>query len=260
MPFDVNRSDSDYVHTGRASQISLTSNSSDQNYEGIDQIEFFLKTKAYLQRRIDQDTRGSRAQEVDQKYDEALFGQVQFIDNLLQENIHGPNVVKGKSADQLEHCVKSLMPIIRVSDTKFLFGTTIRPVQLNSEKLMVLVGGGAIKMNQHWRTVAVSETIKLNKLIKTQKLSMSNVVKLLLEKSGAGAQTVSDFMVEANTLDDLFNESSFLLRAWSKQQSKEQLARNTAAKKKKSVSPHKAATTSHLEYSNRQLGASASQG
>ena len=105
-----------------------------------------MKTKAYLQRRIEQDTRGSRAEEVDLKYDEALLGQVEFIERLLQENTHGANVVKGKNADELEHCVKSLMPIVRVSDSKFLFGTTVRPVQLNSEKLMILVGGGAIKM------------------------------------------------------------------------------------------------------------------
>ena len=33
MPFDVNRSDSDYENvTGRASQVSFASNTSDQNY------------------------------------------------------------------------------------------------------------------------------------------------------------------------------------------------------------------------------------
>ena len=75
---------------------------------------------------------------------------------------------------------------------------------MNSEKLSVLVGGGAIPLTQHWRTVAVSETIKLNKLMKMQKLPISRVIKLLLEKYGAKPQTVTDFMQEAATLDELF--------------------------------------------------------
>ena len=55
-------------------------------------------------------------------------------------------MIKGMSADKLENCLKSLIPVVRVSDTQFIFGTTVKPFQLNSEKLSVLVGGGAIPL------------------------------------------------------------------------------------------------------------------
>lgn len=48
-------------------------------------------------------------------------------------NINGANVVKGKSADTLEHCLKGLMPIVRISDTKFLLGTSIKAVQVRGD-------------------------------------------------------------------------------------------------------------------------------
>ena len=159
-----------------------------------------------MHRRIEQDTRGSQAQEVDQKYDEALLGQVVFIESMLRENTHGANVIKGKTANELEHCLKGLMPIVRVSDSKFLFGTSVKTVQINSEKLMVQVGGGAITLEKHWRAVAVSETIKLNKQIKAQKLPISKVVQLILEKNGAKPSTVADFMAESRALDELYHK------------------------------------------------------
>ena len=122
---------------------------------------------------------------------------------------------------------------------------------------MILVGGGAIPLTQHWRTVAVSETIKLNKLMKMQKLPISRVIKLLLEKYGAKPQTVADFMEEAATLDELFTQSGFILRAWSKQQVNEQKARNSGKKKKSFVKP---SNSSYLESSPYQMGNSPSQG
>lgn len=82
-------------------------------------------------------------------------------------NINGPNVVKGKSGDTLEHCLKGLMPIVRISDTKFLLGTSIKSVQVRSDKLMVMAGGGGVSLAEYWRTIAVSETIKLNKLVQS---------------------------------------------------------------------------------------------
>ena len=68
-----------------------------------------------------------------------------------------------------------------------------------------MVGGGAIALTLHWRTIAVSETLRLNKLMKSQKLPLSKVTKLLLEKYGAKPQTIAAFMTEAATLDELFS-------------------------------------------------------
>ena len=120
MPFDVNKNDAEqYDEQLRNSSISVASTDSTNNnnqYQGVNQIEFFMNVRAFLQRRIEQDTRGSRAEEVDQKYDEALLGQVDFIDQILQENTNGVNVIKGLSADKLEHCLKSLIPVVRVGD------------------------------------------------------------------------------------------------------------------------------------------------
>ena len=84
---------------------------------------------------------------------------------MLQENTNGTNVIKGKTGNELEHCIKGLVPIIRVSDNRFLFGTSVKPVILKSSKIMVQVGGGSISLVEHWRAIAVTETIKLNKLI-----------------------------------------------------------------------------------------------
>ena len=91
IPFDVVQSEGDmedysspqqnYYNTtnakngvslfdGRASLSSFASSTaSDSAYEGMDQIEFFQNVIAYLYRRIQQDTRGPQAQQVDEKYD-----------------------------------------------------------------------------------------------------------------------------------------------------------------------------------------------
>jgi len=123
----------------------------------------------------------------DSKLDENISEQASFIKQMLDDNEHGPNVIKGKSANELEHLLKSLMPIVRISDTKFLFGSSVKNVQIHSEKLHVMVGGGAVPLNQHWRASVVSETIKLNKLINQSKKKVSAVVKQVLEQAGVNA-------------------------------------------------------------------------
>ena len=178
----------------RASYVSNTSNN--DSYQGIDQIQFFSDVKAYLERRIIQDTKGgSNSRQVDEKLDECLMEQVQFYEQMLAENKNGQNVIHGKSADFLEHCIKGLMPIIRISDSKFLFGTTVRTVQIRAErdtglkavqKLLVQVGGGCVPLADHWRATAVSETIKLNKLIassSSSKASVTKVMRTILDKN-----------------------------------------------------------------------------
>lgn len=149
-------------------------------------------------------------------------------------------MIKGKTSNELEHCLKGLVPIIRVAENRFLFGTTVKTVQLKSEKIMVQVGGGSISLAEHWRAIAVTETIKLNKLIaqsNSKKMTCSKAVRHLLERNYASQEVVEDFMVEADTLDALFRSQSFLLKAWSKRQLVEQKARNSPARgtKKKSV-------------------------
>ena len=175
-------------------------------------------------RRKDQITQvsaGNSGKSIDAKLDDALYGQASFIEQTLTSNANGQNVVKGKSADNLEHLIKSLVPVIPINSTKFLFGSSIKTVQVHSEKLQVMVGGGAIPLDSHWRTIAVSETIKLNKLVSQTKKKVSVVVKALLEQAGAQESTINDFMREAKALDSLFTEQKFLLTAWSKKQVQE---------------------------------------
>ena len=160
---------------------------------------------------------GINAREVDQKLDEVMSEQVNFYEKLLQENTNGQNVIGGKNADFLEHCIKGLMPIVRISDSKFLFGSTVRTVQIRSEKIHVQVGGGAIPLADHWRSSAVSETIKLNKLVVQQRTSVSKVIRAILEKQTVSAAVVQDFIAESTALDYLFEEQRFLTKAWSKQ-------------------------------------------
>lgn len=162
-----------------------------------------------------------------------------FYQGLLAENTNGQNVIKGKSADTLEHCIKGLIPIVRVSDQKFLFGTSVKNVQLRSDKLLVQVGGGHIPVADHWRAVAVSETIKMNKLIVQQRTTASKITKDALERNGAHQSSVQVFMELASALDSLFKDQSFLVKAWSQTQAKEQAARNSKGKKKKGKTPDK---------------------
>lgn len=116
-------------------------------------------------------------------------------------------MIKGKSGNELEHCLKGLVPIIRIADDRFLFGTTVKTVKIKSAKIMVQVGGGSISLAEHWRAVAVTEIIKLNKLVaQGTKMTCSKVVRQLLEKNRASAEVITDFMAEAATLDQLFRQ------------------------------------------------------
>ena len=80
---------------------------------------------------------GVREREVDRQLDEVLLEQVDFLDQILHNNSNGQHVIKGKTANELEFCIMSLMPIVRVSDTRFLIGSTIKTVQIRSNKLLV---------------------------------------------------------------------------------------------------------------------------
>ena len=80
---------------------------------------------------------GVREREVDRQLDEVLLEQMNFLEQILQENMNGQNVIKGKTANELEFCAMSLLPIVRVSDTRFLIGSTIKTVQIRSNKLLV---------------------------------------------------------------------------------------------------------------------------
>ena len=57
-----------------------------------------------------------------------MLEQINYLQNMLQENQNGTNVVKGLNANNLEHLLKSLLPIVRISSDKFLIGTAIKPV------------------------------------------------------------------------------------------------------------------------------------
>ena len=59
-----------------------------------------------------------------------------------------------------------------------------------------------------------SETIKLNKLVNTQRKPVCTIVKMLLESAQANPNIVADFMHEAQVLNELFTQQSFLLKAW----------------------------------------------
>ncbi len=61
--------------------------------------------------------------------------------------------------------MKGLIPVVALSKDKVLFGTQVKNIKVLSDKIMVQVGGGHILMEEHWRTVAVTETIKINKLV-----------------------------------------------------------------------------------------------
>jgi len=166
--------------------------------------------------RISQDLRtGALAKAVDSKIDQCMHEQISFIETTLQQNKHGNYVVKGLSADSLEHLLKSLLPMIRLSNDKFLIGTSVKTVQIQSEKLLVMVGGGAIVLDKYWRQVVVTETIKLNKMIASSKQSVSKVVQGLLESAGAHALDIADFMKGSKELDILFSQQTFVLKKWS---------------------------------------------
>ena len=182
-----------------------------------------------------------------------------FYTRLLSENLYGPNVIKGKTADQLEYCVKGLMPIIRVTENKFLLGSSLKTVQIRSNKLLVQSGSGYISLAEYWRQVAVSETIKLNKLSRSQNISASKVVRLILEKQKANQQTIADFLIEANSLDELFCQQEFLTDALMKRQTREAEARNKkrSPKKKKrpatnTVSPNARMSASSIPVTSQQ--------
>ena len=69
---------------------------------------------------------------------------------------------------------------------------------------MVQVGGGSISLAEHWRAIAVTEVIKLNKLVAqgtSSKMTCSKVVRQILEKNRASVEVITDFMTEAATLD-----------------------------------------------------------
>lgn len=51
-----------------------------------------------------------------------------FFVHLLASNKNGPNLLRGETADTLEHCVKGMLPILRLSESKFLFGTSVKNV------------------------------------------------------------------------------------------------------------------------------------
>ena len=79
-------------------------------------------------------------------------------------------------------------------------------------------GSGVTSLADFWRQVAVSETIKLSKLSRSQNLSVSQVVQLILEKHKASQQVIADFLAEAATLDELFQQQEdFLTDALMKQ-------------------------------------------
>ena len=77
----------------------------------------------------------------------------------------GANLLKLCDANKLEYILRSLVPVIHLDERKFLFGTQAKNYKLLSDKIMVAVGGGHILVENHWRTVAVTEIIKLNKLL-----------------------------------------------------------------------------------------------
>ena len=87
----------------------------------------------------------------------------------MRDQSAGYDLIRGLDANSLEHLMKGLVPVVCLSEKKFLFGTKPANIILLSDKIMCQVGGGHIAMENHWRTIAISECIKINKLIANSK-------------------------------------------------------------------------------------------
>ena len=61
-----------------------------------------------------------------------MLEQIYFVERTLRENQNGQSVVKGKDASVLEQLLKSLLPIVRISNDKVLIGTIVKTVEIKS--------------------------------------------------------------------------------------------------------------------------------
>ena len=61
-----------------------------------------------------------------------MLEQIYFVERTLRENQNGQSVVRGKDASVLEQLLKSLLPIVRISNDKVLIGTIVKTVEIKS--------------------------------------------------------------------------------------------------------------------------------
>ena len=94
---------------------------------------------------------------------EKIIEMINFLSDILEGQDQDSDVLKGLDANTMERVIMGLIPIFRVSSTKYLIGSQIKSVMVRSDRLLVSVGGGAITIEEHWRTAAVSEMLKINK-------------------------------------------------------------------------------------------------
>ena len=110
---------------------------------------------------------------------------INFIADLLDGCDANTDVMKGLDANTMERLIMCVIPIHRISTTRVLIGTQIKTISARSDRIMIVSGGGAITIEDHWRTVSVGEMLRLNKVLNSNpNLTMTKAISQIFVKDG----------------------------------------------------------------------------
>ena len=108
---------------------------------------------------------------------------INYYGDILEGRDVDSDVLKGLDASSMERLLMGCIPIHRISSTRVLIGTQIKTMSVRSDRIMIASGGGSVTIEDHWRTVAVGEMLRLNKILNNKpNLSMTEAIVSIISK------------------------------------------------------------------------------
>jgi len=72
------------------------------------------------------------------------------------------NFIDLLSKEQLEQCLRLLVPVIKLDTNSYLIGTQKRQLLMKNTNLLIRVGGGFMELNEYLRQEAKFECLKIS--------------------------------------------------------------------------------------------------
>jgi hypothetical protein len=88
--------------------------------------------------------------------------------------------------------MSAIVPVIKVSEAKFLIGCELKQLEIKHQQVMVRIGGGYEELSEYLHKSGKVQCLKLYTMKKEQNLTLGALISTLLVKHGASEKTCAD--------------------------------------------------------------------
>ena len=103
------------------------------------------------------------------------------------------NFIDLMSNEELEQCMRLIVPVIKLDTNSYIVGTQKRQLLMKNTNLLMRVGGGFMELNEYLRQEAKFECLKISMAMDKQQQTYQEVLVDILKDRNASEKVINQF-------------------------------------------------------------------